>query len=77
MYDANEAQLDKAIDAGGIEAGSPREVAEKRDYIIVGVSFEPEVYACLTNETGALSGIAAGGAIALCSTASVSAVQRS
>ncbi|MEC9208282.1 MAG: NAD(P)-binding domain-containing protein, partial [Pseudomonadota bacterium] len=75
VYDVNEAQLGKAIDAGGIEAGSPREVGEKSDYIIVGVGFEPEVYACLTNETGALSGMAAGGAIAVCSTTSVGGVQ--
>lgn len=75
VYDVNEAQLGKAIDSGGIGAGSPREVGEKSDYIIVGVGFEPEVYACLNNETGVLSGMAAGGTIAVCSTASVGGVQ--
>ena len=75
VYDVNDEQLAKAAEAGGIQTNSPREVGENSDYVIVGVGFEPEVYACLTGDDGALSGMAPGSAIAVCSTASVSGVQ--
>ena len=75
VYDVNDEQLTKAIEAGGIQTNSPREVGENSDYVIVGVGFEPEVYACLTGDDGALAGMAPGSAIAVCSTASVSGVQ--
>ncbi|HCH57718.1 MAG TPA: NAD(P)-dependent oxidoreductase, partial [Rhodospirillaceae bacterium] len=75
VYDVNDGQLAKAVEAGGIETNSPREVGENSDYVIVGVGFEPEVYACLTGDDGALASMAPGSAIAVCSTASVSGVQ--
>lgn len=75
VYDVNDEQLAKAVEVGGIQTNSPREVGENSDYVIVGVGFEPEVYACLTGDDGALSGMAPGSAIAVCSTASVSGVQ--
>ena len=75
VYDINDEQLAKAVEAGGSPAKSPKEVGKTSDYIIIGVGFEPEVYACLTGDNGALAGIAHGGAIAVCSTASVDGVQ--
>ena len=75
VYDVNDEQLAKAAEAGGIQTNSPREVGENSDYVIVGVGFEPEVYACLTGDDGALAGMAPGSGIAVCSTASVSGVQ--
>ena len=75
VYDVNDEQLAKAVEAGGIQTNSPREVGKNSDYVIVGVGFEPEVYACLTGDDGALAGMAPGCAIAVCSTASVSGVQ--
>tara|TARA_B100000676_G_scaffold296919_1_gene337832 strand:+ start:5798 stop:6637 length:840 start_codon:yes stop_codon:yes gene_type:complete len=75
VYDVNDGQLAKAVEAGGIGTNSPREVGENSDYVIVGVGFEPEVYACLTGDDGALASMAPGSAIAVCSTASVSGVQ--
>ena len=75
VYDINDEQLGAAIDAGGEKASSPREIGENSDYVIVGVGFEPEVYACLTGENGALDGMKPGSAVAVCSTASVSGVQ--
>ena len=75
VYDVSEDQLQSAIEAGGIGARSPREVAEQSDYVIVGVGFEPEVYACLTGAEGVLQGTTKGNAVAVCSTASVGAVQ--
>ena len=75
VYDVNDEQLAKAVEAGGIQTNSPREVGKNSDYVIVGVGFEPEVYACLTGDDGALAGMAPGSAIAVCSTASVSGVQ--
>ena len=47
VYDINDEQLAKAVEDGGVKAGSPKEVGENSDYVIVGVGFEPEVYACL------------------------------
>ena len=55
VYDISEDQLAKAVEAGGLRANSPREVGENSDYVIVGVGFEPEVYACLTGDEGALA----------------------
>ena len=75
VYDINDEQLAKAVEAGGSPAKSPKEVGKASDYIIIGVGFEPEVYACLTGDNGVLAGIADGGAIAVCSTASVDGVQ--
>jgi 3-hydroxyisobutyrate dehydrogenase-like beta-hydroxyacid dehydrogenase len=74
-YDINDQQLALAVDAGCKAAGSPKEIGENCDYVIIGVGFEPEVYACLTGEDGVLSGMASDGAIAVCSTASVGGVQ--
>ena len=53
VYDVNDEQLAKAVEAGGIKMNSPREVGENSDYVIVGVGFEPEVYACLTGDDAA------------------------
>lgn len=75
VYDISAEQLAAAVEAGGIAADSPREVGANSDYVIVGVGFEPEVYACLTGEDGALAGMAPGSAVAVCSTASVGGVQ--
>lgn len=75
VYDISAEQLAAAVEAGGIAADSPRELGANSDYVIVGVGFEPEVYACLTGEDGALAGMAPGSAVAVCSTASVGGVQ--
>jgi 3-hydroxyisobutyrate dehydrogenase-like beta-hydroxyacid dehydrogenase len=75
VYDINADQLTAAVDEGGTKAKNPREVGEKSDYVIIGVGFEPEVYACLTGIDGALDGMASGSTVAVCSTASVSGVQ--
>jgi 3-hydroxyisobutyrate dehydrogenase-like beta-hydroxyacid dehydrogenase len=74
-YDISEEQLALAEEAGGKRASSPKELAENSDYIIVGVGFEPEVYACLEGPDGALAGLASGTAIAVCSTMSVGGTQ--
>ena len=75
IYDINDEQLARAVEAGGVAASNPREVGANSDYVIVGVGFEPEVYACLTGDDGALAGMASGSAVAVCSTASVGGVQ--
>ncbi len=75
VYDVSEDQLQRAVKAGGIAAQSPREVAEQSDFVIIGVGFEPEVYACLTGPHGVIEGITKGNVVAVCSTASVGAVQ--
>ncbi|MEC7490858.1 MAG: NAD(P)-dependent oxidoreductase [Pseudomonadota bacterium] len=75
VYDIDEEQLARAVEAGGIKATSAKEVGDNSDFIIVGVGFEPEVYSCLTESGGALEGMEAGGIIAVCSTASVSGVK--
>ena len=75
VYDISADQLAAAVEAGGIAAASPRDLGANSDYVIIGVGFEPEVYACLTGEDGALEGMAPGSAIAVCSTASVGGVQ--
>ena len=75
VYDINEEQVARAVEAGGIEAASAKEVGNNSDVIIVGVGFEPEVYSCLTGGGGVLEGMAAGGIIAVCSTASVAGVR--
>ena len=75
VYDIDADRLAAAVDAGGTAAASPRNVGANSDYVIIGVGFEPEVYACLTGDDGALAGMAPGSAIAVCSTASVGGVQ--
>ena len=74
-YDVNPGQLSKAVENGATAAASPKEVGRSSTYVIVGVGFEPEVYACLTGEDGVLGGMAPGGCVAVCSTASVQGVQ--
>ena len=56
-----------AGEAGAAEASSAAEVGRRGDT----VGFEPEVYACLTGEEGALEGMNAGGRTAVRSNASV------
>lgn len=54
VYDIDADQLAAAGDAGGTSATGPRDVRANRDF---GVGFEPEVYACLTGDDGALAGL--------------------
>ena len=75
-FDVDEAQLARAVEAGGARASSAREVGENSDYVIVGVGFEPEVEACLAGPDGALAGLSTGDCIAVCSTASFDGVRR-
>lgn len=75
VYDIDADQMAKAVDAGGAPATGPKELGAASDYVIVGVGFEPEVYACLTGDDGALAGMSPGGCVAVCSTASVGGVQ--
>ena len=75
VYDISTERLTAAVEAGGTGADSPREVGANSDYIIVGVGFEAEAYACLTGDDGALASMASGSAVAVCSTASVSGVK--
>ncbi len=74
-FDIDEKQMGLATEAGGDGAANARELAEKSDYVIIGVGFEPEVRACLEGPDGALAGLKAGGAIAVCSTMSVGGTQ--
>ena len=74
-FDIDAAQKTRAVEAGASEASSAAEVGRRSDYVIVGVGFEPEVYACLTDEGGVLEGMEAGGCVAVCSTASVDGVR--
>ena len=74
-YDVNPEQLSKAVQSGATGASSPKEVGQNSTYVIVGVGFEPEVYACLTGADGVLDGMESGGCVAVCSTASVQGVQ--
>ena len=73
VYDISDEQLAAAVVSAGVAASSPREVGTNGDY--VGVGFEPEVYACLTGDDGALAGMKSGSTVAVCATASVSGVQ--
>ena len=75
-FDIDEAQLARAVEAGGARASNAREVGENSDYVIIGVGFEPEVQACLAGEDGALAGLSAGDCVAVCSTASFDGVRR-
>lgn len=74
-FDVDEAQLERAVEAGGARASNAREVGENSDYVIVGVGFEPEVQACLAGPDGALAGLSAGACVAVCSTASFDGVR--
>ena len=68
-FDADPARTRLPAEAGTAEASSAAEVGRRTD--CVGVGFEPEAYACLTGEDGALESMDAGDCVAVRSTASV------